>query len=93
MTDEEILDAVGRRIGDQAPDRATTIRCVRQSNGAFQLVHLDGTLLGSLAVSKSQITVTFGGERRLTVPAIPDRPLTEADIDAAADIIVEAAGA
>jgi hypothetical protein len=93
MTDEEIMDAVGRRIGDQAPDRATTIHCVRQPSGAFHLVHLDGKILGTIVVSKSQITVTFVNERRLIVPAIPDRPLTEADIDAAADTIVEAAGA
>jgi hypothetical protein len=91
MTDEEILDAIVRRIGDQAPDAATTIHCARQPNGTFRLTHLDGTNLGSLSVGRGQVAVTLAKEQHLTLPAIPGRPLTEADIDAAAEMIVEAA--
>jgi hypothetical protein len=91
MRDEQITDAILRRIGDQASDNRHRVRTFRQRDGAHRLLH-GGRLVGIMRVVDGQITLSLGGRgTTYVIPAIPGHTLTESEIDDAADVICEAA--
>lgn len=87
MTDEQITDAILRRIGDQADPDGRRVDAKRQRDGRHRLTH-GGRLVGTIHVHDGRVSIdlTSRGET-FTMPGIPGRELTEADMDDAANLI------
>jgi hypothetical protein len=92
MTDAHILDAILRRIGDQATDDRSRVDSAPRSDGGHGLTR-NGKTVGTMHVEGGTVVVTIVGSTPFSVPAIADSPLTEADINATAAVILRAASA
>ena len=90
MTDEQITDAILRRIGDQASEDRFRVQTSRQRDGTHRLMH-ERRLLGSMRVENGQITLVFLDRGVTCIPAIPGHLPTEAEIDDVAAVICDAA--
>jgi hypothetical protein len=91
VTDEQITDAILRRIGDQADPDGHRVDAKRLRDGRHRLMH-DGRLIGSMLVSNGRVSIALAARgQQITMPAIPGHELTEAEIDDAAALICEEA--
>jgi hypothetical protein len=91
MLDQHVVEAVLRRISDQAPDERSRVKAIRLDGGQYDLVNSRGRQIGTMRVAQGRITLTCGDDVLYVVPTIPDRALTEGDIDNAATVILEKA--
>lgn len=89
MTDEQITDAVLRRIGDQADPDGHRVDAKRQRDGSHRLTH-DGRFIGTMNVKDGRMAIDLATRTEsIVMPAISGHELTEADIDDAARVICE----
>lgn len=91
MTNEQISDAILRRIGDQASD-GRRIDAKRLTDGSYRLTHA-ARLVGSMSVRSGRITIDLAARgAEYVVPAIPNHLATEAEIDDVARVLWEEVG-
>ena len=90
MTDAQIMDAILRRIGDQASDDRSRVYSEPASNGGHTLTR-NGKIVGTLFVAGGTVTVNIDDGTEFSLPDRAGSPLTETDIDAAAATIIQTA--
>lgn len=90
MTDAQIVDAILRRIGDQASDDRSRVYSEPASNGGHALTR-NGKVVGTLVVTGGILTVNIDDGTAFSLPDRAGCALTETDIDAAAATIIQTA--